>query len=91
MRVLLTQGTPLPHRIRRGQAMTLLLVRDLLEDLLGDHPRTLQDNQEEEDLRVSRRLEDHLVLHLRDRHRHHLLRLRLPTLHQVLQGSLPSL
>jgi hypothetical protein len=103
MRVLLTQSTPLTRQVRRAQAMTLSLVRDLLTDLQGDHPQTPQDNQEEEDLRASRRLEDPLVFHLRDplvgirevplgRRRHHHLLLRLlRTLHRVLQGSLPSL
>ena len=103
MRVPLTRSTPLTHQIRWTQAITLSLVRDLLTDLLGDHPQTRQDNQEEEDLWASRRLEDRLVLHLRDRlvdirevplgrrHHHHLLRRLLRTLHQVLQGSLPSL
>jgi hypothetical protein len=104
MRVLLTQSTPLMRQVRQAQAMTLSPDQDLLTDLLGDHPQTRQDNQEGEDLRVSRHLEDRPVLHLRDlvgiredllvdrhhRHRHLLLRL-LRTLHRVLQGSLPSL
>ena len=97
MRVLLTQSTPLTRRVRRAQAMTLSVVRDLLTDLLGDHPQTPQDNQEQEVHRASHRLEDRLVLHLRDRlvgirevplghHHHHHHRL-LRTLHRVLQGS----
>jgi hypothetical protein len=45
--------------------MTLSLDQGLLEDLQGDHLRTHQDNQEEEDLRVSHHLEGRLVLHLR--------------------------
>jgi hypothetical protein len=102
MRVLLTQSTPLTRQVRRTQAMTLSTDRDLLTGLLGDHPRTRQDNQEEEDLWASRRLGDPLVLHLKDRlvgtrevplgrhRRHHLLRPRR-TLHRVLQQSLRSL
>jgi hypothetical protein len=74
--------------------MTLLTVRDPLEDLLGDHPWTRQDNQVEEDLWVRHRLMDRLVLHLQaprgDHHHLHLHRL-LETLHQVPQESFQSL